>query len=679
MNLNQEEFEILIKTIHYNDCGNKNLCNEIEILTNLARTSVIRDYIWFKNVDNGANYQCNLYNTFFIALRRCWEEIPKNKSSSLIIMKKNINNNELLSINENEIINSSSNSNQIIINKDNNNSNDDDIDYTFRRIQEKSLLNLWSYLIRFPEFDHIIASESIIIINNNDFIFHFFNNFINNYNDNYKYILHWLYNIKLDLRIIIRKCICKNLFALGSKRAIVNKISNVDNSNVLVESVNGKFISKSRIHITPLLQILSKIISGLTCLNTIHYDILLNFLMPLHYPNDMVEWRDQVPVIFEYHEALVDNIIKLINKDHELIQSIDNDKFNFFINTVNSLIKLWPSGFNTNTPKEILLLNELENILEIANNYEFDSILNSVLSLLKSIIINDGNNFRSIQRSLQIFKNNKIIKLICDSVANIKLTIATLLPAIYKRGELSWNPSVNKFAALTIKKLRGLDENIFTFYANKLVNLDDVNNTTITNRSNYDSKDNYDSKIIETSIPKRQRPLLPTPSNSMNQQHAEGSTRLRQHQDMNIPTTLPSFQRGALPTTTTTTTTSFKKWIGRENGAPPPVTITGIAPWSIDCNKSRNSIKERELQLKKILDNKNNNINNDDDKGIINIERFIKLCIPNDDNDPVTNSWNLLHSNPTPILLPNLKFHDLGIYLSIYLSTQLHLTLSNSI
>ena len=43
-------------------------------------------------------------------------------------------------------------------------------------------------------------------------------------------------------------------------------------------------------------------------------EILIEVLIPLHLPNDMILWRDQVPVLQNYHEDLVRCILCLIDK-----------------------------------------------------------------------------------------------------------------------------------------------------------------------------------------------------------------------------------------------------------------------------------------------------------------------------------------------------------------------------
>ena len=40
---------------------------------------------------------------------------------------------------------------------------------------------------------------------------------------------------------------------------------------------------------------------------------------------------------------------------------------------------IWPEGFNSNTPKEVLLIHELEKLIELLTNDEFDRLFQSFM------------------------------------------------------------------------------------------------------------------------------------------------------------------------------------------------------------------------------------------------------------------------------------------------------------
>ena len=63
-------------------------------------------------------------------------------------------------------------------------------------------------------------------------------------------------------------------------------------------------------HIQHLLELLLPVIDGIAVASTTRQHVLEKILLPLHRPNDMVLWRDQVPVLQDYHELLVRCTVK---------------------------------------------------------------------------------------------------------------------------------------------------------------------------------------------------------------------------------------------------------------------------------------------------------------------------------------------------------------------------------
>ncbi len=83
----------------------------------------------------------------------------------------------------------------------------------------------------------------------------------------------------------------------------------------------------------------------------------------------------------------------------------------------------------------------------------------------------ESDNIRPAQRALQFFKNDKILNLIsgksnvstpvdsADPSSALRSQVAdkclsALLPALYREGHVSWNPSVNKMTALALRNLK---------------------------------------------------------------------------------------------------------------------------------------------------------------------------------------------------------------------------------
>jgi hypothetical protein len=157
----------------------------------------------------------------------------------------------------------------------------------------------------------------------------------------------------------------------------------------------------ARNHVSFLLQILYSIISGFIPLSSegkeddeeeksnknneafdpetlyfIRKEILMEILIPLHLPNEMIVWRDQIPVISLFHEDLCRCTIQLIEKCQRPESTSSSSSFipfqgSLLTDVVKAILSNWPDAYNTNTPKQVLLLHELEFLLERCSPVEF--------------------------------------------------------------------------------------------------------------------------------------------------------------------------------------------------------------------------------------------------------------------------------------------------------------------
>lgn len=177
------------------------------------------------------------------------------------------------------------------------------------------------------------------------------------------YILQQLvvraYDARFDLRVQIRNHLVKYLLCV--------------NQNSKKETVNNADGGTSRGHVFFLLKVLQVIISGFQTTNDREIylqrrELLVDVLIPLHLPNEMVEWRDQIPVVQTYHEALVQCVVLLAEKTDEgyyhqrPLHSRSNDSL--LTESLLQILRHWPDSYNTNTPKQVLLLHEIEILLE---------------------------------------------------------------------------------------------------------------------------------------------------------------------------------------------------------------------------------------------------------------------------------------------------------------------------
>ena len=176
-----------------------------------------------------------------------------------------------------------------------------------------------------------------------------------------KFTLHWLYRYRVDLREFMRIEMAKKLRHIGpSSTWPVKDRGSADQSAGI-----GKDAGGSRLHVKPLLELLHSIIGGLSpvqraskCTNVTVHRLLTSLLLPLHAPSEYIEWRDQTPVIAQYHEILVKCILRLI--DVEKRAGLPYSPSSVAVESVRGLVCIWPQGKDANTPKEVCFCMKLK-------------------------------------------------------------------------------------------------------------------------------------------------------------------------------------------------------------------------------------------------------------------------------------------------------------------------------
>ena len=211
-----------------------------------------------------------------------------------------------------------------------------------------------------------------------------------------------------------------------------------------------------------------------------HKDFLLKHLLPLHSPNQML--NEMSPVLSVYHEALVYVLIQFLEKDNAAMKAgmPSNQLCEMMLNRI---LLQWPHAKAANSPKEVLMLHEVEKILEYCpvengaaasssaangaavsssavsaapSSSSFHRILLQFLPYLVSCI--SSYNHRVSERALQIWQNDKFLSLAASEVATI---LPVVLPALVAE-EKHWNRSVNKMRGIVLALFREMDLVTFT-------------------------------------------------------------------------------------------------------------------------------------------------------------------------------------------------------------------------
>jgi len=252
-----------------------------------------------------------------------------------------------------------------------------------------------------------------------------------------KTILHRIYGKFMSLRSFIR-------------RSINNVFYTIIYEN---ERHNG---------IGELLEILGSIINGFALpLKVEHKKFLRNVLIPLH----------KVSRLHVFHQQLSYCITQFIDKDNQLSLTI-----------IGGLIKYWPL---ISSSKEVLLLNEMEEIIEITPINQLKSFLSPIFHRLSKCIQNQ--HFQVAERAL-FFWNNDLIGSLTSDHRNIIFPI--IVPALHDIKEIHWNSTVHSLSLNVTRMLIEIDTELYTQIVNE------TNNKKTKTQKSTERKDKW-SKIAE--------------------------------------------------------------------------------------------------------------------------------------------------------------------------------------
>ncbi|CAF1562704.1 unnamed protein product [Adineta ricciae] len=227
-----------------------------------------------------------------------------------------------------------------------------------------------------------------------------------------KTILHRIYGKFLGLRAFIRKQI-NNIFL----RYIYE-----------YERFNG---------IAELLEILGSIINGFAVpLKEEHKAFLERVLLPLHKAHSLNL----------FHPQLTYCVVQFIEKDPALAEPI-----------IKGLLKFWPKTCST---KEVLFLNELEEILDIIDSQIFKNICTSLFKQISRSAT--SSHFQACppkvaERSLALWSNEYVVQLIEE---NLEQILPILLPPLCRISKTHWNTNIITLTYNLLKNLMDINKKL---------------------------------------------------------------------------------------------------------------------------------------------------------------------------------------------------------------------------
>jgi serine/threonine-protein phosphatase 2A regulatory subunit B' len=229
-----------------------------------------------------------------------------------------------------------------------------------------------------------------------------------------KTILHRIYGKFLGLRAFIRKQI-NNIFL----RFVYE-----------LEKFNG---------IAELLEILGSIINGFAIpLKEEHKIFLQRVLIPLH----------KAHTLSAFHPQLAYCIIQFLEKDPSLTGQV-----------IHGLLKFWPK---TCSFKEVMFLNELEEILDMVDPIHFKHIMEPLFKQISRCLC--SSHFQVAERCLLLFNNDSVMNLV---EKNIDKVLPIIFPNIYRVSKEHWNQAIVTLVLNLLKQFKNMNQTLFNDLSNK--------------------------------------------------------------------------------------------------------------------------------------------------------------------------------------------------------------------
>ncbi|KAF2816574.1 protein phosphatase regulatory subunit [Mytilinidion resinicola] len=201
-----------------------------------------------------------------------------------------------------------------------------------------------------------------------------------------KTTLHRIYGKFLNLRSYIRRSINNVFFQFVYE----------------TERFNG---------IAELLEILGSIINGFALpLKEEHKLFLTRVLLPLH----------KVKSLSMYHPQLAYCIVQFLEKDAALTEEV-----------VLGLLRYWPK---VNSTKEVMFLNEVEDIFEVMDPAEFAKVQEPLFNQLAKSVASP--HFQVAERALYFWNNEYFCNLVSD---NVEVILPIMFAPLYENSKGHWN------------------------------------------------------------------------------------------------------------------------------------------------------------------------------------------------------------------------------------------------
>jgi len=155
-------------------------------------------------------------------------------------------------------------------------------------------------------------------------------------------------------------------------------------------------------------------------------------LIPLHKPKNIIP----------YHPQLSYCIAQYLEKEPALTELV-----------FKSLIRYWHLA---NTRKQLLILTEIEDLLQVVEPEQFVNIQEMLFKKLCEAIVSPA--FQIVEKVFQLWHHEYILNLIA---ANIEVVLPIVFPSLYSTAKNHWNKAIRGMAANDIRLLMDIDTHVF--------------------------------------------------------------------------------------------------------------------------------------------------------------------------------------------------------------------------
>lgn len=174
--------------------------------------------------------------------------------------------------------------------------------------------------------------------------------------------------------------------------------------------------------VAELLEICGSIINGYAVpLKDEHRAFLMRVLLPLH----RTRW------VHTYHRQLAYCVLQFLHKDPELAEAV-----------VTGILRRWPV---TNCQKEVLLIEELEEIVELLQPAQFQKLALPICSRIARCVSSCSS--QVAERALYVWNNERFLELATASPGVMEKILPAFVASVESNLELHWSKCVQQVTA----------------------------------------------------------------------------------------------------------------------------------------------------------------------------------------------------------------------------------------